>query len=261
MEADRRPRRALVVIVTILVFVLATRLQDILVTIPWYRQLYDQFPFYVPETIKSCLQILLVLVALAVLHRLSTGGVLREAGIRRPSRSMIAVTVLATLPMWVVFALTTPVATNISVAAALYLAVLSPFAEEVVFRGFAFRQLYRHASFGFWPSVLVTSIVFSLGHLEKSSSAGQWIGIAAITFVGGGFFAWLFMRWEDNVFAPFVVHSLMNLAWQVFSVGETAFAGWLPTVMQGSVLVLAVVLTLVLQRRAAGALQPRQSVS
>ncbi|MBW3563103.1 MAG: CPBP family intramembrane metalloprotease [Acidobacteria bacterium] len=159
---------------------------------------------------------------------------------------MIAVTVLAVLPMWGVFALTTPVATNISVAAALYLAVISPFAEEVVFRGFAFRQLYRHAAFGFWPSVFVTSIVFSLVHLETGSSAGQLIGIAAITFVGGGFFAWLFMRWGDNVFAPFVIHSLMNLTWQVFSVGETAFAGWLPTVMQGSVLVLAFVLTLVL---------------
>ncbi|MBW3672230.1 MAG: CPBP family intramembrane metalloprotease, partial [Acidobacteria bacterium] len=56
--------------------------------------------------------------------------------------------------MWLVFALTTPLATNVSIASAFYLAVISPFAEEVVFRGFAFRQLYRHASLGFWPSVL-----------------------------------------------------------------------------------------------------------
>lgn len=239
--------RAAIIVSTLFVLALAARLQILLVRVPPYRDLYDRFPFFVPESFKSGLQILLALVAILLMHRVALAGAIGELGIRRPTRKMIGITALATLPMWLVFAFTTPFATDVSLGSVLYLAVLSPFAEEVVFRGFAFRQLYRRASLGFWPSVLLTSVVFSVVHLQKASSVGQVVGIAVITFLGGAFFAWLLVRWDENLFAPFIVHALMNLAWQIFSVGESAFAGWLPTVLQASVLVLAVTLTLLAQ--------------
>jgi hypothetical protein len=245
-------RRATIVGVTLVVFLLASRLQLLLYGIPWYRNLYERFPFYVPETLKSSLAILLVLATVIVLRRTSLAGAISELGIRRPEGRMIGILLLATLPMWLVFAFTTPLVTDFGPATVFYLAFVSPLAEEVVFRGFAFRQLYRYASLGFWPSILLTSAVFSVVHLAKASSPGQMLGIAAITFVGGAFFAWLFVRWKDQLLAPLLIHVLMNLAWQIFAVGETAFAGWLPTIMQASVLVLAVVLTVVSQRRWTG---------
>lgn len=246
MENGRR--RAAIIVWTLITLALAAGLQRILVRVAQYRDLYDRFPFFVPESFKSGIQILLALVAVVILHRITLGEAFAELGIRRPAARMIGVMALATVPMWLIFALTTPLATGVSLAGVLYLAVLSPFAEEIVFRGFAFRQLYRRASLGFWTSVLLTSAVFSLVHLQKASSVGQVVGIAVITFIGGAFFAWLFVRWDDNLFAPLIVHSLMNLAWQVFSVGESAFAGWLPTVLQASVLAFAVTLTLLVQR-------------
>ncbi len=37
---------------------------------------------------------------------------------------------------------------------------------------------------------------------------------------------------------------MMNLAWNIFSVGESAFAGWLPTLMQVTTILVAIALTL-----------------
>lgn len=238
-----RGRHVRVVVVTLVMFALISRVQYFLVRIPWYRHLYDHHPFFVPETLKSVLEIALAVVTVALLHRLAARETLREVGVRRPSGRMIGLMIVASLPMWIVFAATSSVARDFAPLAAAYLAGLSPLAEEIVFRGFAFGQLYRRGSLGFWPSVLVTAAIFSVVHIEKGTSLGSVAGIAAITFVGGAFFAWLFDRW-GNIWAPFVVHALMNLAWQVFAVGETAFAGWLPTAMQVVVVVLAIVLSL-----------------
>ncbi len=57
-------------------------------------------------------------------------------------------------------------------------------------------------------------------------------------------FAWLFQRWDYNLWVPFSLHALMNLTFQLFEVGETALAGWFPFALQAAVLVLAVLLTL-----------------
>jgi len=244
-EGRSAPERDLRVVIWILVvFGFISKLQYFLTRIPWYRHLYDRHPFYVPETLKSVLEITFALVAVALLHRLTIAKTFREVGVRRPTRRMVGLMVLASLPMWIVFAATSSIAQNASPLAIAYLAGLSPLAEEIVFRGFAFGQLFRRGRLGFWPAILVTAAVFSLGHIGKGTSAGDVVGIAAITFLGGAFFAWLYARWGDNIVAPLVVHALMNMAWQVFAVGETAFAGWLPTVMQFVVVGLAIALTL-----------------
>jgi membrane protease YdiL (CAAX protease family) len=153
--------------------------------------------------------------------------------------------------MAVVFAVTAGLRSKLPAAEIAYLAVLSPLAEEVVFRGFAFRQLHRRAGWGFWPSVLVTALVFGLVHLEKGTSATQLAGIFFITAAGGAVFAWLFTAWGDSLAAPFALHAAMNLCWQLFPVGDTAFAGWIPTALQFTTALLAIGLTLLLRRRGA----------
>jgi membrane protease YdiL (CAAX protease family) len=150
---------------------------------------------------------------------------------------------LAALPLWAVFSLTLPVAQGVDPWAVLYLAGLSPLAEETVFRAFAYGQL-RRLGWGFWWAVLVPAAVFGLVHLRPDQSPAQMAGVFLITAVGGLLFSFVYERWGRDLWAPFAVHAAMNLAWQLFAVGESAFAGWLPTVMQAVVAILAVALTL-----------------
>ena len=248
---DHGPRSIPLTLLVVAVFAVAARLQAVLVLVPAYRDLYDRHRFFVPETLKSLLEIALVALAVVLVHRLRLGAAARELGFRRPVAWPLVMALLATLPMAVVFFFTAGVRPELPAAEIAYLALLSPLAEEVVFRGFAFRQLHRRAGWGFWPSVLVTALVFGLVHVEGGRSMAQIAGIFLVTAVGGALFAWLFTVWGDSLAAPFALHAAMNLCWQLFAVGESALAGWLPTALQATTALSAIGITLLLRRRLA----------
>jgi len=240
----RDPGRSLTRAVLVLaVFALVTWLHELVRRVPAYRALYDTNPFYVPEGFRSAVEILLVVLAVILLRRVGIPEALRELGfLRRPWPGLIFAMV-ACLPLWAVFSLTMPMARELDPWAVLYLAGLSPLAEEAVFRGFAFGQL-RKAGWGFWPAALVPAVVFGLVHLTGGQSPGQAAGVFAITAVGGLVFSFVFERWDGSLWAPWGLHALMNLSWNVFAVGESALAGWLPTAMQATTVLVAVALTL-----------------
>lgn len=220
-------------------FTLAVELQSLASLVPAYRELYDTHAYYVPEGLRSCLEILLVLLAVALIRRIGLPAALRELGIlRRPWPGLIFAMV-ACLPLWMVFSLAMPVARELDPWAVFYLAGLSPLAEEAVFRGFAFGQL-RRLGWGFWTAALVPAVVFGLLHVRGGQGLGQAAGVFAITAVGAVLFSFVFERWEGSLWAPWGLHALMNLAWNLFEVGESAFAGWLPTAMQLSTALVAV---------------------
>jgi len=135
-----------------------------------------------------------------------------------------------------------PVQMKISLNAVFYLSLLSPVAEEVVYRGFAFGQIRRRAGWGLWTTALLIGLVFGLGHLGMNQNIEEAIGVFLITAIGGVIFSWIYEKWNYNLWAPIGIHFLMNLAWNIFDVGDSAFAGWLPTTMQASVLVMVVLL-------------------
>lgn len=89
--------------------------------------------------------------------------------------------------------------------------VIAPFAEEALFRGYMFRQLYRRARWGFWFAALVPSVLFALVHVYQAEGGWELVGITAVTGLGSLVGCWLFMRWQDNLWAVFALHSLMNL--------------------------------------------------
>lgn len=230
------------------VFALAARLQSVATWVPGYRDLYELYPYYVPEGLRSCAEILLVVLAVVLLRRLSVPGALRNLGLlRRPWRGLLFATA-ACLPLWAVFALTMPVARGLDPWAVLYLAGLSPLAEEAVFRGFAFGQL-RKLGWSFWPAALVPALLFGLLHLRGGEGPLQAGAVFLITAVGGLLFSFVFERWDGSLWAPWGLHALMNLAWNVFAVGDSAFAGWLPTAMQVTTALLAVGLSVWRWRR------------
>lgn len=230
-------------VLVLAVFAVAARMQGLAVHVPGYRELYDRFPFYVPEGLRSLAEILLVFVVVAAMHRLGPGGALRELGVlRRPFRGLVFA-MLAALPLWAVFAATMPLASDLDHWAVAYLAGLSPLAEEVVFRTFAFGQLRRRLGWGFWWAALVPALVFGLVHLRPGQGPGEMAGVFLITGAGALLFSFVYERWGWDLWAAWGLHAVMNLAWNLFQVGDSALAGWLPTAMQAVTAATAVALT------------------
>ena len=123
-----------------------------------------------------------------------------------------------------------------------------PLSEEVFCRAFAFGLLYRVAGIGFWPSAVLSSVPFALGHLYQAHDMGEVIGTLAITFLGALLLCWVYLAWNWNIWIPFALHAFMNLWWSVFNVGDGAFAGFLPTAMELGSAAMAMGLTLLWQR-------------
>ncbi len=96
------------------------------------------------------------------------------------------------------------------------------FTEEILFRGFLFGILFRKLGWGFIPASLLGAVIFGLGHLYQGTTTSELIGIFLITFVGSSWFAWLFIEWNENLWVPIFLHSLMNLSWILFEVSDNA---------------------------------------
>ena len=249
MHADARPigwraaRPAAVAAIAVATLLILDRLREILRLLPAYRELYDAQPFWVPQGVKSLLQIALVVVAVALLRRVSVAEATRFVGLaRRPGPGVFAA-LAAVVPLWGVFALVMERAAEIPFAETAYLAGLSPLAEEVLYTAFGFGALRRIAGWGFWPAALVPAAIFGYGHAEGSGDPMTWASLFLLTGVGLLAFIWFYERWEYDLWVTVTLHCLMNLSWNVFDVGESAVAGWLPTAMQLTTLVAMVTLT------------------
>jgi membrane protease YdiL (CAAX protease family) len=76
----------------------------------------------------------------------------------------------------------------------------------------------------------------------------EMAGLLLLTGTGGVLFAWLAYRWQSLWF-PISVHILTNLWWAVFSVSDTALAGWFAFALQLTSIVTAIAITLRWSRR------------
>ncbi|MFP2910993.1 CPBP family intramembrane glutamic endopeptidase [Pyxidicoccus sp. 3LFB2] len=194
-------------------------------------------------------QVVLCVVAVALVHRLRPCAALREVGLGRSPLRGAGFSLVATLPMLVTYAWAagfTP--TKLDWGFTVMVAVMSPLAEEVLFRGFLFGQLRRRARWSFWGAALVGLAPFALGHLyQAGDDPGGVVGVLAITGAGHLFFAWLLERWSD-LWVPIGMHALMNLWWHLFAVDSTALGGLEANVARFLTVALAIGLTLRLRR-------------
>ncbi|MFN2442575.1 MAG: lysostaphin resistance A-like protein [Thermoanaerobaculia bacterium] len=191
------------------------------------------------KTAQSVLAILTVL----LVGRAGLRAALTELGLRASLGRALVVAFAATLPMLVGFGVTGTFRTDYSLLVLTVTAVFSPVGEEILFRGFAFGQLYRRARWGFWPAILIPTLFFSLGHLYQAQSVLSALGIFGVTALGSVWFAWLYLRW-DNLWVPIALHALMNLWWYVFEVDRTALGGWFANAARIITIVLSIVITL-----------------
>lgn len=232
----------------ILVLAVANYAHEIISRFSFYGSLHKHYPFYIVECPDKLLGALLCCLAIYAVHRLGLRGIVQELGLAAPILPAMAFAFLASSPTLLGFALTRKVAPEISVPSLLFLTVLSPLVEEIEFRGFGFWQLYRRARWPFWLAILPPAVLFGLGHIEKGQGWEEVAGIFLLTGTGSAVFSWVLDQWQ-NLWAPFGLHFLMNLWWEVFSVSNTALGGWFPFAAQAISVVLAILLTLYAKRR------------
>jgi membrane protease YdiL (CAAX protease family) len=177
-----------------------------------------------------------------------------QLGFCRSLRSALLLSALFALPMfvggWLMFRFV-PVADWQTLAAR---TIVAGFFEEIYFRAFLFGLLFRRTPLGFVPATTVGALIFGLGHLWQGDGVTEALGVFAVTFMGGVLFAWLYTEWEFNLWIPIFLHTLMNLAWELFAMDNTALGGSGANVLRATTIAIAIVFTLRYKRRSSQAL-------
>lgn len=118
----------------------------------------------------NVLQIAFCIGGIAVAHAARLRGALAELGLHARFSRAAAFSFIAALPMLLVFALTSPINLKISFLSVGVGCFLAPFAEEMLFRGYMFGQLYRRGTLGF-----LAIGAHSLGAFcTRTCLPGQW---------------------------------------------------------------------------------------
>jgi len=147
----------------------------------------------------NILQIALCIAAVVGANRLRLRTAFEELGLRGSFYRAATFSFVAALPMLVAFWLSSPLNPKMTLLSVAVGCFLAPFAEEMLFRGYTFGQLYRRARWGFWVSASVPSALFALGHAYQSRDPLELFGIFAVTGTGGLFGCWLYLRWNGSL--------------------------------------------------------------
>ena len=123
-------------------------------------------------------------------------------------------------------------------------AFIGPFVEEVLFRGFLYRQFRRWVGLPFWLAAALSSVPFALEHVNQGSSITLMWEILGWTFAGGIVFCWLVERWRC-IWGAWAVHAGLNFTAAAFPLGgATAALNLTGNVQRLLVVVLVVIGTL-----------------
>jgi membrane protease YdiL (CAAX protease family) len=237
----RRPW--IIAAVTFAVLLIASYTHEIISRLPAYGWLHSHRPFYVAESIDKIGGAAVCLFAVWLMYRTGLRGISRELGLSAPVLPAIALALIASSPMLIGFMITRSLTPHIELRPLLFLTILSPFVEEIEFRGFGVRQLQRGTGWPFWVVVWPSALLFGYGHVEQGESLQEMAGLFFLTAAGGVTFAWLVYRWQ-NLWVAVALHICMNLWWELFSVAKSAIGGWLPFMLQNLTMLLAIFITL-----------------
>ena len=155
------------------------------------------------------LSIALVLLVSGLLY--GYRNTLESLGLNKGIMTGMAYGFLFTLPMFLGYAVIGELRSELSLYG-LILVFIPAAMEEVVYRGFLFGQLFRKAKWGFIPAVMLNALIFGMGHLYQGSSMGQTAGVFMVTLMGGIWFAWLYIEWDNNLWIAIGLHFFMNLS-------------------------------------------------
>lgn len=181
-----------------------------------------------------------------IAHRMNPRSAIAELGLTASVFRGLGIALLASLPMLVVLLLAGKNTIQFNPRAMFSSVLLAAVTEEILFRGYLFRQLYRRAGWRFVPAVLVTGILFGLAHVGAALRGGTYevLAVAGITTLGGAFFSWLLLRWNDNLWVPIGMHLFMNAWWDLFAVSTNAVGNWNANCARVLTIALAILITL-----------------
>jgi len=155
-------------------------------------------------------------------------------------------------PMFIGSFFTGKLVSNLSFLNILHGAILAGLLEEIFFRGFLFGQLFRKLKWGFIPAVALNAVIFAFGHIYQGNTMNESIGVFMVTFFGAAWFAWLYIEWNNNLWIPIFLHTLMNLSWMIFNVSENAIGGMSANIFRLSTIILSVIITIIYKKRNGG---------
>jgi len=227
-------------IIACTVFVIGTHASDLMRLAGTRRFIHG----WISVGAASVLQIILCIWGVMVAHTAGAKRAIRELGLQAPIGRAAIFAFIAALPMLIAFALSSRLNPNMSVLTVGVGCFLAPFAEEVLFRGYMFGQLYRRARWRVWLSALIPSALFALGHAYQATGVFQLAGIFAVTGLGSLLGCWLFMRWQYNLWVVFGLHCLMNLWWELFGIDDSALGGWIANGARLLTVTVAILLTI-----------------
>ena len=189
-----------------------------------------------------CGLVLIVAITMA-LRRTGLLGALLELGVLPIGLRGILVALLSVAVMIAVVLVSGRAFKTVAIATIISRDTVGPFAEEILFRGFLFRQFRRWADIPFWVAAVLSSLVFAYGHLYEGHTLLTSLEAAGATFVGGIVFCWLTERW-GNLWPAIVIHAGLDLVWITFQLGDNAVGDLVANVARLAALAVAIAGTL-----------------
>lgn len=208
-----------------------------------------------PPWAEGAVKVVLWVPTSLALILLLRGGTWRDAlselGLTTPAWHGTRMALAATLPMAAIVATASGV--HFHPASLLSVAVLGPVAEEVLYRGFLFQQLWHRARWPVWAAALGSALIFALAHHQNldetlvlgllrndlTTTLGTLGPPTLGTVAGGCLFAWITWRWR-SLWPAIALHGAINFWWDLAPRGAESV---LAASSQGVALALAVVLT------------------
>jgi uncharacterized protein len=209
------------------------------------RRIHDALGVDIMQYDSWALFVIVAIAGAAIACGWKLRRIVSELGLDRPIVPALLFALLASLPMLSGYGVFGRVHFSMSLIG---IALIFPFIEELFFRGWAFRQLCQRAKWGFWPAGLLTGVVFGLMHIPVRTIIELNVGMnevftVLLTGAGGVFFAWLYIKWQWNLWVPILLHMMMNAWWEIFATADGAVGGLHANICRGMTIAAAILLT------------------
>jgi hypothetical protein len=171
-------------------------------------------------------------------------SILYNIGIQKGLKTGLLFSIVTVLPMFLSSAIIGQVGEDLNMLRLVHQTIFAGLMEEYLFRGFLFGILFRKLGWGFIPASILGALIFGLGHIYQGSTFLETTGVFFITSIGGIWFAWLYIEWNNNLWVPIFLHILMNISWGLFEVSNNALGGFYTNLFRIITIALSIIITI-----------------